>query len=224
MRRTPAPGRAVGLSAPAVSAAAPHPDAPDMRRAHPGRRGGAAAAAQLRGHHRARHRRGGRDQGRQPLPPLSPRRTPSPSPSSTRACASCATAVAAALDALPPDAEPAGLACTPPPARTCESSLRNSDYTSASLRTFAHLPDAPARAVPGRPAALRGGLGRHRGFRGGQGGAACAPASRTDVVRLMLLGAVNWAGEWYRPGRISIDRIARDFAELIFGHAPGGFR
>jgi hypothetical protein len=38
-----------------------------------------------------------------------------------------------------------------------------------------------------------------------------------DAARLMLLGAVNWAGEWYRPGRVPIDKIAADFAQIAFG-------
>jgi hypothetical protein len=31
---------------------------------------------------------------------------------------------------------------------------------------------------------------------------------------------VNWAGEWYRPGRLGIDKIARDFAASICPTAP----
>jgi TetR/AcrR family transcriptional regulator, cholesterol catabolism regulator len=32
---------------------------------------------------------------------------------------------------------------------------------------------------------------------------------------LLLLGALNWAGEWYRPDRMDIDDISRDFAASI---------
>ena len=42
------------------------------------------------------------------------------------------------------------------------------------------------------------------------------PSLSLDVVRPTLLGAANRAGEWYRPGRVGIDRIARDMADLVF--------
>jgi TetR/AcrR family transcriptional regulator, cholesterol catabolism regulator len=41
------------------------------------------------------------------------------------------------------------------------------------------------------------------------------PNISPDSVRLLLLGALNWAGEWYRPQRIAIDDIARDFAASV---------
>ena len=130
-------------------------------------------------------------------------------------------AVVAALDALPPDASPK--ACLHAATRAhLMSSLRNSDYTSASLRTFAHLPEGVrehCRADRREYEAIWAGIVDAADKAG-----LLRPGISHDVVRLMLLGAVNWAGEWYRPGRMSIDRIARDFAELIFGHAPGGFQ
>lgn len=41
--------------------------------------------------------------------------------------------------------------------------------------------------------------------------------SRTDrrVLRLMLLGALNWAQTWYRPGGASPRRLARQFVRLL---------
>ena len=100
------------------------------------------------------------------------------------------------------------------------SSLRNSDYTSASLRTFAHLPE-PVRQL------CRDERRRYEAIWAGiVDGAADAgvlrPGLSRDVVRLMLLGAVNWAGEWYRPGRLGIDLIAHDFAALVFGQPSAG--
>ncbi len=127
-------------------------------------------------------------------------------------------AVAAALDALPPGAGPQARLEAATRAHL-ESSLRNSDYTSASLRTFAHLPDGlrgECRAERRDYEAVWAGIVDAAAQAG-----LLAPGLSTDVVRLMLLGAVNWAGEWYRPGRIGIDRIAHDFAALIFGHPPG---
>lgn len=37
-----------------------------------------------------------------------------------------------------------------------------------------------------------------------------------QLVRLLVLGAVNWAGTWYRPGgRLSLDAVAEDTARLF---------
>lgn len=53
--------------------------------------------------------------------------------------------------------------------------------------------------------------------------ACCIPDGVSpDAARLMLLGAVNWAGEWYRAGRLSIDEIAASFAKLAFAPRPDG--
>jgi len=41
------------------------------------------------------------------------------------------------------------------------------------------------------------------------------PNISPESIRLLLLGAVNWAGEWYRPDRMDIDDISRDFAASI---------
>jgi len=37
-----------------------------------------------------------------------------------------------------------------------------------------------------------------------------------QLVRLLILGAVNWAGTWYRlGGRLSLDKVAEDAARLF---------
>lgn len=127
-------------------------------------------------------------------------------------------AVEAALAALPADASPRDRLEAATRAHLL-SSLQNSDYTSASIRAFAFLPDAvraECRWERRRYEAIWAGLvgqARDAGL--------IRPGISLDVVRLMLLGAVNWAGEWYRPGRLSIERIARDFADLVLGPRPG---
>jgi len=36
------------------------------------------------------------------------------------------------------------------------------------------------------------------------------------MARLFVLGAVNWAAQWYRPrGRMSLDEIAAQAARLL---------
>lgn len=37
-----------------------------------------------------------------------------------------------------------------------------------------------------------------------------------SVVRHLLLGMMNWSIEWYKPGRLSIEEIARQTASLLF--------
>jgi hypothetical protein len=36
------------------------------------------------------------------------------------------------------------------------------------------------------------------------------------VLRLQILGAVNWSVEWYKPGKRSIEQIAAQLATTIF--------
>ena len=128
-------------------------------------------------------------------------------------------AVLEALHSLPPGAGPRDRLEAAARAHLL-SSLRNSDYTSASIRCYAGLPGAVrdrCRAERRRYEAVWGGIVAEAAAAG-----LLPPGVSPDVVRLALLGAVNWAGEWYRPGRIGIDRIAHDLAALAFGQAFTG--
>lgn len=126
-------------------------------------------------------------------------------------------AVTGALGGLPPDAGPR---------RRLEvairqhllSSLAHGDYTSASIRAYGFLPEAlrrGSRAERRRYEDVWRGLVEECRSAG-----LVDPGIAPDAVRLLLLGAVNWAGEWYRadrevPGRMGIDAIARDFAACV---------
>jgi TetR/AcrR family transcriptional regulator, cholesterol catabolism regulator len=127
-------------------------------------------------------------------------------------------AVTAALDALPAKADPRSRLQAATTAHL-RSSLEHSDYTSASIRAFAFL-----------PAELRKTCRLERRRYEAIWHAIVVDAARAgyisegadlDATRLMLLGAVNWAGEWYRPNRLPIDRISASFAELAFGPDRG---
>ena len=93
------------------------------------------------------------------------------------------------------------------------SSLEHSNYTSASIRAFAFLPDSVrkiCRIERRRYEALWAKLVSelyHAGL--------IDPDISPESIRLLLLGALNWAGEWYRPDRMGIDDISRDFAASI---------
>lgn len=93
------------------------------------------------------------------------------------------------------------------------SSLEHSDYTSASIRAFTYLPETVRQGCR---------MERRRYESVWQGlvdeirAASSIDRSISRLsLRLLLLGAVNWAGEWYRPDRMSIDEIAGDFAGCI---------
>jgi AcrR family transcriptional regulator len=127
-------------------------------------------------------------------------------------------AVTAALDALPAKADPRSRLRAAITAHL-RSSLEHSDYTSASIRAFAFLPTELRKTCR---------LERRRYediWREIVVDAANAgyipEGANLDAVRLMLLGAVNWAGEWYRPNRVPIDQISASFAELTFGADRG---
>ena len=95
------------------------------------------------------------------------------------------------------------------------ASLEHSDYTSACIRTYSFLPESVRREC---------GAERRRYEKLWRD--LVAELFEADLideklspnaVRLLLLGALNWAGEWYRPGRMGIDEIARDFASCVVG-------
>lgn len=125
-------------------------------------------------------------------------------------------AVVAALAALPADAPPRRRLETAIKAHLL-SSLEHSDYTSASIRTFAFLPDAvrrECRAERRRYEDLWSDLVAELRAAG-----LTDPNVAPDSLRLLLLGAINWAGEWYRAGRMDIDDISRDFAASVLRSA-----
>jgi len=121
-------------------------------------------------------------------------------------------AVVAALAALPARSSPRRRLETAIRAHLL-SSLEHSDYTSACIRTFAFLPEAVRREC-------RAERRRYEKLWQDLVDQLCDARLVTsnvsaDSLRLLLLGAVNWAGEWYRPGRMGIDEIARDFAACV---------
>ncbi len=126
-------------------------------------------------------------------------------------------AVGGALNALPRNATPRRRLETAIKAHLL-SSLEHSNYTSASIRAFAFLPETvrhDCRSERRRYENLWRGLVRQL-FDAGL----IDSGISQDSVRLLLLGALNWAGEWYRPERIGIDDIARDFAASVLGKKP----
>lgn len=84
--------------------------------------------------------------------------------------------------------------------------LKHGDYTSANISIFAQIPEEiRQRQIPKRDAFSA--LWRRILSRAQKAG-----ALRDDVdlsmVRMLLLGALNWSVEWYKPGKTSIHAMA----------------
>jgi TetR/AcrR family transcriptional regulator, cholesterol catabolism regulator len=121
-------------------------------------------------------------------------------------------AVENALSALPADATPRRRLEAVIKAHLL-SSLEHSNYTSASIRAFAFLPDnvrQDCRIERRRYEVLWAELVSEL-YQAGL----IDPNISPESIRLLLLGALNWAGEWYRPDRMGIDDISRDFSASI---------
>lgn len=127
-------------------------------------------------------------------------------------------AVTAALDALPARADPRSRLRAAITAHL-RSSLEHSDYTSASICAFAFLP-AELRKTCRLERRRYEDIWRDIVVDAAKAGY-IPEGIDLDAARLMLLGAVNWAGEWYRPNRVPIERISASFAELTFGPDRG---
>lgn len=114
-------------------------------------------------------------------------------------------AVRAAVEALGPQA-PFRDRLRAAIAAHLEMLLRNGDYTAANIRSFGQVPAAVrARHWPWREA--YGDFWRELLEDGRRRGEIAADAD-LSLVRMLLLGALNWAIEWYDPRRKSPDEIA----------------
>lgn len=91
--------------------------------------------------------------------------------------------------------------------------LEIGDYTSANIRIFGQVPDD----VRGRHLADQRAYGNV--WRGLLEDARAAGDLRPDVdlsvIRMLLLGALNWTAEWFRPGRQSATEVAREAMAMI---------
>jgi hypothetical protein len=91
--------------------------------------------------------------------------------------------------------------------------LEIGDYTSANIRIFGQLPDDIRRRH----------LAQQRSYgdlwRGLLEDARAAGELRPDldlsVLRMLILGALNWTVEWYRPGTLSAAEVARNATTMI---------
>lgn len=122
-------------------------------------------------------------------------------------------AVVRAVDALPADAGHRRRLRTAIEAHLV-SLLRHGDYTSAHMRIFDQIPpQVRRRQVRRRDAygAYWAGLleaARDAGAIHGQ--------ADLGLVRMFLLGAMNWSVEWYRPGARNVGEMADTVFAILF--------
>jgi AcrR family transcriptional regulator len=93
------------------------------------------------------------------------------------------------------------------------SIIDNRNYTLATRRITGQIPDH----IKSRNNILReeyAAIWRDILYEGQKRGV-LIKRSNMSLARLYILGALNWAAEWYRPGRQSIDNIARDLATIV---------
>ncbi len=92
-------------------------------------------------------------------------------------------------------------------------SLEISDYTTASIRNAGQVPEA-IRIRYTAEAARYGEM-----WRALLGDAQSAGLLRADLepmaARMMVLGALNWAAEWWNPRRGSLDSVVRTAQSLV---------
>ncbi len=84
--------------------------------------------------------------------------------------------------------------------------LELDDYTGANIRIFGHVPERV------RKAALASRRQYEDWWRGllarGEAEGAFAPGTDLRLVRLFLLGAMNWSLEWHKPGLTDVEDLA----------------
>lgn len=92
--------------------------------------------------------------------------------------------------------------------------LKHDDYTSANIRIFGQVPEeVQLHHIRQRDAYAE--LWRHILSKAQKSG-----ALRSDIdlglVRMLLMGALNWSVEWYQPGRTPIQTIADQMCLMLF--------
>jgi AcrR family transcriptional regulator len=93
--------------------------------------------------------------------------------------------------------------------------LAQEDIASATIKLIWQAP-APVREKVLAEQRAYGAL-----WRGLLEEARAAGTIRADVdlsvTRMAIMGALNWSADWYRPGRLTPEEIARDIAAMVIG-------
>jgi AcrR family transcriptional regulator len=120
--------------------------------------------------------------------------------------------VNAALEALPPEATGRQRIETAIYAHL-SAIINNGDYTLATRRVFGQVPEA----IREKNLRLRYSYAAmwQEILTDAQNRGEFRADANVTLARLFILGALNWTVEWYKPGRQSIDEVARSFASVV---------
>jgi AcrR family transcriptional regulator len=120
----------------------------------------------------------------------------------------------ATLDALPANASPIDRILA-----AVEAHLRHelelSDYTTASIRNSRQIPER-LRTRPANEFEGYGAIWRELFDEAAAGGQLRADLD-PRVAQLLVLGALNWAAEWWDPRRSSLESIVANAQSLVRG-------
>jgi AcrR family transcriptional regulator len=94
-----------------------------------------------------------------------------------------------------------------------EMVLETGNYSAANLRLYGQMPDD----IRKRLQRTQRRVGRY--WNQLLQDAAQAGAIRTDLdlsaVRMLILGALNWTAEWYRPGALTPEQLAQHATAIV---------
>jgi AcrR family transcriptional regulator len=116
------------------------------------------------------------------------------------------------LAALPPEATPMDRICAAFGGHL-EMVLKESAYTAAAMRTMGQLP-ADIRERQLRQQRTYGDLWRNLIVAGVEAGE-IDPELDSHAARMFLMGAVNWAPDWWNPARGSIEDAVAAIERLV---------
>lgn len=117
------------------------------------------------------------------------------------------------IDALPPDASPKA---------KIEAAMRGhlegllrhgGQFSTASIRVYGHLPPHLKK----RNQELRKGYGGFWDelFLAAEQAGQLRPGLTLRIVRLVVVGAINWTPEWFDPSHGNLDEVAREIVEML---------
>ena len=97
--------------------------------------------------------------------------------------------------------------------------LKLNAYTSANIAIFAQIPKA-AQNSNKRPR-QEYAANWHDLIQVAQSSGEISPAADLSLVRLFLLGSINWSMQWYDPKKKTIEELAHSFCDMLFDGIAG---
>ena len=98
-----------------------------------------------------------------------------------------------------------------------KASLGGNDYSAANILNYAHAPPS----VKEQNRVVRAAYGRYWAslLEAAQRDHEISTGLDLSATRMFLMGALNWAVEWYDPAKGSVDKLADQFFTLYFDGA-----